>query len=126
MRASVGILVCAACGNVEAKQPDAAVPIDSSSFDANEPDGLDLDANRPDANTICDTMAKFDPPVPIAELNTAGQDYFPRLTSDELELYFFAQSSSSSDYKIYRAQRSSTSQPFGVPAPVTPPSNVLP
>jgi len=104
MRTRITTLVCvlAACGNViSGKQPDA--PLDSPQGD-------------PPSNTTCDPTGMFDAPVPLTELNTAGTEYAPRLTADELEIYFAASASgNASTFTIYRAQRSARSASFGAP-----------
>lgn len=74
-----------------------------------EADGAkQLDASLPDANPICDPTGTFDIPVPLTGFITVSGEP-PRLTADELELYFSASGG------IYRAQRSTASESFGAP-----------
>jgi Tol biopolymer transport system component len=73
------------------------------------------DASTPDANSICDPTGTFGAPVPLTGLNTANVEATPRLMADELELYFSGSLAGASGSNIYRAQRSTTSRPFGAP-----------
>lgn len=50
-------------------------------------DGMAPDAGK-DAGPRCDPSKPFGAPVPVAELNTAANDLFARLTHDELTVYF--------------------------------------
>ena len=77
------------------------------------------DAAVPDAKTVCDPSGPFDAPVPLTGFATAGSEGVPRLTPDELELYFNGVLGSDTAYTIYRAQRDTTSQPFGPPLALT-------
>ncbi len=77
--------------------PDAAVP----------------DAGVPDASAICDPRGTFDAPVAISNLHPTN---VPRLTADELEIYFSQDPQETQD--IYMARRSSILQPFGNATPV--------
>jgi len=94
----------AGCGNVGSKQSDAGAPA--------------ADATPPDASTVCDPTGTFDPAVPVAGLNTGLTERLPRLTADELELYF-DDNAGGTDVNIYRAQRSGIDQAFSAPSPVT-------
>jgi len=75
------------------------------------------DATGSGAGTICDPGATFDAPAPVAGLNTADVEGVPRLTPDELELYFYFYASGNdggtADPNLHRAQRTSVDQPFG-------------
>jgi Tol biopolymer transport system component len=71
------------------------------------------DAGVLDASSICDPTGTFDAPVPLTGFNTASSERVHGLTADELELYF------DGGADIYRAQRSTTSQPFGAPMTLT-------
>lgn len=75
------------------------------------------DASSPDASSICDPTGTFDAPVPLASLNTANSESTPRLTADELELFF--KSDQGMNVNIYTAQRSTTSRPFDAPIALT-------
>jgi hypothetical protein len=94
----MALALITACG-----YPPLSPVDDAPNADASMPD-----ASMPDASSICDPAGTFDAPVPLAGFNTASNDS-PRLTADELELYLSASTN------IYRAQRSTTSQPFGAP-----------
>lgn len=100
MRTQIAMLVwvLAGCGNVGTTRSDPAVP---------------------DASSICDPTGTFDKPVPLTGLNTAGNEGVPRLTTDEIELYFSGNLTGAPEANIYRAQRSATSQPFGMPIALT-------
>jgi len=75
------------------------------------------DATGAGAGTICDPAATFDAPAAVAGLNTADVEGVPRLTPDELELYFYFYASGNAggtaDPNLRRAQRTSVDQPFG-------------
>lgn len=88
----------AACGGVRDEKSDAGAP----------------NAGMPGASSICDPTGKFDAP---AKLDAAISGTTPRLTADELELYF--NRNQGTDYNIYRAQRSIIGEPFGAPIPLT-------
>jgi Tol biopolymer transport system component len=75
-------------------------------------DAPNTDASMPDASSICDPTGTFDAPVLLTGVNMASNGP-PRLTADELELYL------SLNTNIYRAQRSTTSEPFGAPIALT-------
>lgn len=73
------------------------------------------DSMGPGASATCDPTAAFDAPVPVPGFNTADTEGVPRLTPDELELYFYfyVNVGGTQDPNLYRAQRSSVEQPFG-------------
>lgn len=100
MRTWISVLVWAlfGCGTVSGKQSDAGMPFDSAQ----------------DASSVCDQIGTFDAPVPLTRFNMENSAGTPRLTADELELYFSA-SLGTADADIYRAQRSTSGQPFGAP-----------
>jgi Tol biopolymer transport system component len=95
---AVGII---ACGS-GAGQPDASPSIDS-----------------PAAPTTCAWDAAFDPPVEVAELSGANNDWDARLTADQLTVYFTSdRPGGQGGNDIYIAMRSSIAIPFGAPSPV--------
>lgn len=96
MRMQVMMLVSfwAGCGSIDAKQSDAGIPDESS---------------------MCDPTGTFDAPVPLSGFNTAGDEGAPRLSADELELYFSGRPVGMANYNLYTARRSSASQAFGTP-----------
>jgi Tol biopolymer transport system component len=79
--------------------------------------GVDVAIDAPDSSgPTCDTSKPFGAPVLITELSTTEHDLFPRLTHDELTVYFERYPSAdagigSSD--IYVATRASLAAPFG-------------
>jgi len=90
----------AACGNVGGEKP------------------LDATAPAADARAMCDPMGAFDPPVPLAGFNTAGNEEVPRFTADEREMYFdFSSNQGTPNRNIVRSERttSSSNAPFGAP-----------
>jgi hypothetical protein len=96
------------CSPQEICEKDGAKQLDASLPDASLPDASLPDASLPDASPSCDPTGTFDTPVPLTGFNTMINGT-PRLTADELELYFSASGN------VYRAQRSTTSEPFGAP-----------
>jgi Tol biopolymer transport system component len=91
------VWILAGCGEVEAKQSDAGMR---------------------DASSICDPAGTFDAPVPLTGFNTANAETTPRLTADELELYFH-DNQRTTNVNLYWAQRSTISEPFGAPLALT-------
>jgi len=106
MRIRIELLACAlsGCGSVGSKQIDANMPVDSSQPDT----GL------PDAAAICDPPSKFDAPIPLVGFNTTKFEGVPRLSPDELDLYYGGGDANAVD--LFRAQRSRVSDAFGAPA----------
>jgi hypothetical protein len=92
------MLVLAGCGSVRDKGSDASVP----------------NVSMPSGSSICKPTGTFDTPVLLTGLNTAAHESLPRLTADELELYF-SLDPGTGDSTIYRAQRRTTSEPFAAP-----------
>ncbi len=92
---------------------------DASSSDAS----LDVIVDAPaEAFPTCDTTKPFGAPVAIAELNTAANDLFPRMTHDELSLYFERYASADAGVPgqqggsdLLVATRASVGAPFGAP-----------
>lgn len=96
-------------------------------------DGLQLwfgSTNRPGGAGSSDIMvstrpnaqAPWGPPTFVTELNSVGADSSPSLTGDGLEVYFLSTgwgNPSGNNNSIFRATRTSTSQPFGTPTLVT-------
>lgn len=92
------MLALAGCGSVRDKESDASVP----------------DVSRPSGSSICNPTGTFDPPMSLTGFNTATHESLPRLTADELELYFSGDPGTG-DSTVYRAQRSFASEPFTAP-----------
>jgi len=91
----------AACGNVAGGKP------------------LDAPVLVADARAMCDPMGAFDTPAVLAGFGTAAQESSPRLTPDELEIYFDREANGESSYDLYRAQRSSRDEAFAKPVALT-------
>lgn len=73
------------------------------------------DAAPSDAPALCDPTARFGAPTLVAGLSGIGLAYVgPRLSADELTVYF-ASNLPSSDANIYTATRPSRNDPFGAP-----------
>ncbi|HTL34263.1 MAG TPA: hypothetical protein VL326_14135 [Kofleriaceae bacterium] len=91
----------AACGSVDNKQTDAAMP-DMKSIDA---------AIDTPAGPACDVTKPFGSPVALAGgVNTAGDERFGYLSGDELTVYF---SDVDTDRDIWYATRTSPTAGFG-------------
>lgn len=97
---------------------DAAAPSDGGSpTDADSPDSAVVDAAA-DAKgpTACDTKKPFGLPVPVAGINTPGMEGGPRLSPDELTIYFESDREggpASSD--VFVAARARIDAPFNTP-----------
>ena len=84
-------------------------------------DGGDVGISISVDDGACDPAGMFDAPVLLPGLSTAaGSEGAPRLTSDELELYFNAIPGGATAADIYRAVRASTGESFGAPSAVIP------
>ncbi len=103
---AIALVLVGACGDVSSEdKPDAPIP----------------DAPIPDASTPpCSPTAAFGAPrlVPGADLNTAATESGPRLTADQLGLYFNRNPGSVGQWDIYLATRAQVGDDFGVPRPV--------
>src|SRR5438093_719486 len=83
--------------------PEAAPVIDAGA-DVGQKDAI------ADAGPTCDGGAPFGTPVPLDTLNSPAIELYPKLTGDELTIYFASGSGTGS--KIYVAERASRSAPF--------------
>jgi hypothetical protein len=94
----------------------AALVVACGSSTDNKDGGSDAATNdATDAAIVgCDLVAPFGAAVAIAELNTSASESDPRLTHDELTMYFTRISGSTAD-DIWVATRSSKTAPFGAP-----------
>lgn len=83
-------------------------------------DGLSPPGDAPlDGITAC-SFGPWGAPQPIAELNTSGFEAMPRLTLDELTIFFHStRAGGSGDRDVWTASRGSTSAAFSDPANVT-------
>ena len=87
------------------------------------PDVTTPPGDAPDDTTVdgaprtqCDPLKPFGAPVPIAELNSANDDTSPRLTSDELTVFFASNRPGHlGGGSIYTAERATKSAPFSAP-----------
>jgi Tol biopolymer transport system component len=96
LKTAVTMLVgLAACGEVQ-----SVAPPDSKS-------------GEPAAG--CDDLAPFGPPTPIAGLSTAGIEDTPRLSDDELTVYFDGRLGTDANLNIYVAKRGRVTDGFGAP-----------
>jgi hypothetical protein len=97
-------LVVAACGSI------------SSSSDGSTPDtsGPVADASPP----RCDPLAPFSAPTPVPGLESVINADEPRLTPDELAIYFGAVLRGDATSDVYRATRERASDPFGPPSKI--------
>jgi hypothetical protein len=77
-------------------------------------DTMPVDAPDADGPTRCDPKSRFGTPVPIPELATTGfAEVGPRLSPDELTVYFYGITATSTD--IYVAHRNAVTEPFDTP-----------
>ncbi len=99
MRTELGIvLLVVSCGNVSA-------PVDGAMI-----------VGVPDSKAVrCDTAAAFGSPTRLDELSTTSDEYEPRLSPDELQVYF---SRSGADSDLFVASRLSREGNFNPPQPV--------
>lgn len=102
----------------------ARIPGGDSALDEDDPTlsstRLELFFKRSDANdsnlyvmTRATTASAWGPPVALTVLNTAGNEESPRLTSDDLTLYF------GRDGDIYRSTRAAVGGAWGAATAVT-------
>src|ERR1041384_7321161 len=102
----VMIVVLCACGSV-ASNPDAS----ASTIDAPQLDALQ--------GRRCDPTQPFLNPTLVPNINSASNDVLPRLSLDELELFFASQRSGGAGaYDLYVAKRTSRDAEFGAPEPI--------
>lgn len=110
-------LVVAGCGfQIGATSEDASPPGgDAASDGPTAGDAGGADAGGADGGPC--VFGPWGTPQPIAELNAGPLDSRPRLSPDELTVYFYStRSGGAGDRDLYVAKRTSTSQPFGTPA----------
>ncbi len=108
----------ASCGGDGAAGDDDPIGLP----DREEPDGAPSDASADasadapatDANTTgCDLERPFNPPVRLTELDEATHRSTPRLSADELTLYFTTFGDAGTGVDLGVVTRSSKSSPFG-------------
>jgi hypothetical protein len=87
------------------------------------PDGADSSGvqDGPDSEARCNPNAPFGSPVllPGPYINTTAQEGGPRLTADELTLYFSRDTGSPNKSDLFVAHRARTSDDFGPSSPLT-------
>ena len=85
--------------------------------------GSDVAADAPveAAPPRCNPSAPFQTPVPLTALNTPGFEATPRLSPDELTVFFerLVMGDASSNSQIFMATRASSTGTFSPPSPVT-------
>jgi len=104
------------CGGVAA-QGDASPP----SPDAPLPDAPQADAPQPDApaGPRCDPTQPFLNPTLVANVNSPDEDLIPRLSADELELFFASdRPGGAGGLDLYVARRATRDAEFGTPEPI--------
>lgn len=106
LRVTCVVLGAIGCGSVTASNPTE--PRDAMASDASV-----------DATVICDPMAPFKAPVAVPGVATdATVELAPRLSADELTIYFWGEPQSNPDSNIYVAHRAKRTDPFDDPMPV--------
>jgi hypothetical protein len=98
---TVLLCLCCGCGNV-ASHADASPPL---------PDAV--------AGSRCDPSQPFLNATLVPNVNSAGDDGTPRLSADELEMFFFSDRPGGAGVQdIYVAKRASRDDDFGTPMPI--------
>ena len=100
---------------------DAPSSIDEGGGDQFVPGDARVDGDAAIDNNVppplCDPAKEFGAPVVIASVSTPGQEGSPRLTDDELTMYFDAQRTTPY-FDLYVAKRTTLTDSFGAFAPV--------
>jgi hypothetical protein len=79
-------------------------------------DATPVDAAVTDGPTRCDPKSRFGTPVPIPELATTGfAEVGPRLSPDELTVYFYGYELDGEGTNVYTAQRNTVTEAFRTP-----------
>src|SRR5580704_4820353 len=100
------LLACAAILGI-----DDGIPRDAG------PDGSS-DAHSEAEAGPCNLSAPFGTPVPLSELNTPDYEAQPRLSPDELTVYF-ERTVVDAGYDLFTASRATVATKFGAPNPIT-------
>jgi len=112
-------IVHVACSSDEAA-PDESVPLP----DRGAPEAAAPDVVVPaDAGPPCDPKKPFGAPTRIPGLDAAVMVATPRLSHDELTIYFTGREEAGSVARLMRARRTSLSAPFGPSEILTSPSS---
>lgn len=99
MRACLAAVLAIGCGSVDAKHPDAGPDVPDA------PGGPRCDSSQPFLN-----------PTLLPNVNTASRDEAPRLSADELELFFSSdRPGGAGGLDLYVARRASRDADFGAP-----------
>lgn len=101
------LVQCATDG--AADDPNIGVPPRIDAPDAGDADTTDVHTNVGDAGP-CDPKKPFGAPVRLAELDASAQAATPRLSHDELTIYFTTQGTSTDLAKV---ERTAPAGPFG-------------
>lgn len=120
---------CSSSGSFKATGPaDGAIDdATDSALDATDPaqdaaqdavDGQSEVIASDSTQTACDPGAPFGAPILLPGVNTAATEGGPRLTADELTLYF-SRGLAGSVSNLFVARRSSATAPFESPLPLT-------
>ncbi len=103
------IVSCALYGSAD--EPPTSPPSDAGSDAGSDATADDRGEPRP----RCNGTKPFGKPVPFDALNTLELEETPRLSADELTLYFSRQDTDGGDWDIHVAVRTSLHDPFGPP-----------
>lgn len=111
------LALLSACGSVQNSTPDAASIDAAPSIDGAPPTDS---APQPDAaGPRCDPTKPFAAAVPVANVNSPGNDVTARLSADELTMYFSSdRGGGAGESDIYVATRSSRDADFSAPTQV--------
>jgi hypothetical protein len=100
----IAIWGAAGCGSVSSLQDAAPPVVDAAPIDGGP------------AMATCDPLAPFGAPVALAGLEGSGLDKLaPRISADELDVYFGGKLTGGTDFDLYTAHRTGLDQPFAVP-----------
>lgn len=95
--------------------PDSASPVDGAGGDQFVPDArvdAAIDSNVPPPPPLCDPTKEFAAPVVIASVSTPQDEGSPRLTDDELTMYFDGQRNGDPLFDLYVTRRAKVTDPF--------------
>jgi Tol biopolymer transport system component len=121
--AALSAIVCAAvvahCGGDE-DPPPFEVPLPDR---GGVPEASAPDVDPPDAAAPCDRNKPFGAPVAAPGLDPTIFAATPRLSADELTLYFTGRPEAGAATRLMRATRATTTSPFGAPEVLGKPSS---
>ena len=94
-------------------EPDADAGVDAMT------EAAPAEAGGPDASTLCAHDAPFTTMRKLDGINTTtANEFYLRLSGDELVIYFERNTRLTSDFTFYRAERATRSSAFGIPVAV--------